>query len=62
MNVDSAALQDNSGLQSDLNRYKQAAEIAYRYAKTKAEDQQSKEESPFEGDDKKGPTQNKETF
>lgn len=62
MNVDSAAAQDDSGLQSDLNRYKQAAEIAYRYAKTKAEDQQSKEESPFGGDNKKEPTQNKETF
>lgn len=52
MNTDSAATRDESGIQTDLNRYRQAAELAYRYAKTKVEDEQQKEESPF-GEDKK---------
>lgn len=61
MNADSAAVQNESGLQSDLNRYKQAAELAYRYAKTKAEDQTTSGDLPFEEDNKKL-TQDKETL
>jgi hypothetical protein len=61
MNPDSAAQQNQSGIKSDLDRYKQAAELAYRYAKTQADEQQVKEESPFEEEDKKEPTQDKET-
>lgn len=60
MNADSAAVRDQSGLQNDLNRYKQAAEVAYQYAKTKAEEKnQQKEQSPF-GEDKEKTAQPKE--
>jgi hypothetical protein len=61
MNANSAAGNNESGLQSDLNRYKQAAEVAYRYVKTQAEDQKAKDESSFGEDTKKEPTQDKET-
>jgi hypothetical protein len=61
MSPDSAAQQNQSGIESDLSRYKQAAELAYRYAKTRADEQQVKEKSPFEEEDKKESTQNKET-
>lgn len=60
MNAESAAVRDESGIQTDLNRYKQAAEVAYRYAKTKAEEKnQQKEQSPFE-EDKEETAQTKE--
>jgi hypothetical protein len=60
MNADSADNKSDSGLSFDLNRYKQAAELAYRYARTKADEQTKKENSPFDGETKKEPTNSKE--
>jgi hypothetical protein len=62
MNANSAEKTNGSGIQSDLNRYKQAAELAYRYVKNQAEEQKVKEESPFGDDSQKEPTQDKETI
>jgi hypothetical protein len=61
MNPKFAAQQNQSSIQSDLNRYKQAAELAYRYARDRVEKQKVKEKSPFGEEDKKEPTQDKET-
>lgn len=61
MNANSVAQQNQSGIQSDLNRYKQAAELAYQYARNRADDQSAETKSPFEEDNKKEPTQDKET-
>lgn len=55
MNPNSAVQQNDSGLQTDLSRYKQAAELAYRYAKDRADKQQPEEKessSPFEEEKK----------
>lgn len=53
MNTNSVAQQDQSGIQSDLNRYKQAAELAYQYVKKRTDDQSTENKSPFEEDSKK---------
>jgi uncharacterized protein YkwD len=45
---DSAPQQNDSSLKADLNLYKQAADIAYRYAKGKATAETKEEESPFD--------------
>lgn len=62
MSANSAQKTNESGVQSDLNRYKQAAELAYRYVRNQAEEQKVKEESPFGDDSKQEPTQDKETL
>jgi hypothetical protein len=62
MNPNSAAEQNQSGIESDLGRYKQAAELAYRYARNQADEKKVKEESPFDEEDKKEPTQDKEAI
>ncbi len=62
MNPDSAAQQNQSSIESDLSRYKQAAELAYRYARNQADEKKVKEESPFDEEDKKEPTQDKEAI
>ena len=45
---DSAPQQNDSSLKADLNLYKQAADIAYQYAKGKATAETKEEKSPFD--------------
>lgn len=59
MNSDSAAEQKQPSVEADLNRYKQAAELAYRYAKNQA-DEKLKENPSFEEETSKEPTKDKE--
>lgn len=62
MKVNSAAVNDESGIQSDLNRYKQAAEVAYQYVKNREEKPVKEEQSPFGEKEDKEPTQDKESL
>lgn len=62
MNPESAAQANQSNIETDLSRYKQAADLAYRYAKNQVEEQKAQEASPFEEEDKKRPTKDKDTF
>lgn len=62
MKVNSAAVNNESGLQSDLNRYKQAAEMAYQYVKNREEKPVKEEQSSFDEKEDKEPTQDKESL
>ena len=61
MKVNSAAVNNKSAIQSDLNRYKQAAEVAYQYVKNREEKPVKEEQSPFDEKEDKESTRDNES-